>query len=244
MRSKYGEKNLKSDYEQTLDKNFNKALELCSGSYTNEDLIKLLKDGNIPEKQFAALEITELNSEKDAEIFLSNLINCDGKIREAVAQKFSEFVSNEKYREYFSKYPDILAKSTIDINANISRMVIESLALMSDFADFGKTYTQNLISYIEEAFDGLSKIVFRDKKYTINKQLFKLYWCLEGLCNFSQYVDEDTLLDILEKSLEQTEYTVREKVAQIVVKQESKKFVPIREKLKSDSNYYVKNIIK
>ncbi|MCR5266553.1 MAG: hypothetical protein K6E29_08195, partial [Cyanobacteria bacterium RUI128] len=121
---------MKSDYEKNLDENFDKALTLCSNSYLYDDLIEFLRNGNIPEKQFAALEISELKSQENAGIFLSNLINCDGKIREAVAQKFSEFVGEEKYREYFSQYPDILAKATIDINANISRMVIDGLSLM------------------------------------------------------------------------------------------------------------------
>lgn len=234
---------MKSDYEQTLDKNFDKALELCSKSYSNEDLIELLKTGNIAEKQFASLEIDELKTKDDAKIFISNLINCDGKIREAVAQKFSEFVTNKTYREYFSNYPDILAKSTIDINANISRMVIDGLSLMSDYTNFGEQYTQYLINYIYEAFDGLDKIVFRDKKYTINKQLFKLYWCLEGLNNYYQYVDKDVLFKILERTLKESEYTVREKSAQIIVQQTDPIFNSLKDELEADNNYYVKRIL-
>ena len=234
---------MKSDYEQNLDKNFDKALELCSNSYSNKDLIQLLRNGNIPEKQFASLEISELCSKDDAEIFLSNLVNCDGKIREAVAQKFSEFVLNDNYREYFYNYPDILAKSTIDINANISRMVIEALTYMSQNSVFGEKYAQNLVKYIKDAFAGLDKIVFRDKKYTINKQLFKLYWCLEGLKNYYMYIDEQTLFEILSRTLEEKEYTVREKAAQILVKVQSAKLLTLKEKLMSDDNYFVKRII-
>ena len=169
---------MNSKYEKTLDENFDKALELCSNSYFYDDLIEFLKNGNIPEKQFAALEISELKNQEDAGIFLSNLINCDGKIREAVAQKFSEFIQYFKYQEYFSKFPLILAKSTIDINANISRMVIDGLVYLKDFSEFGQSYTGQLLEYIKEAFDGLDKIIYKDKKYTINKQMFKLYWCL------------------------------------------------------------------
>ena len=234
---------MKSDYEQTLDENFNKALELCSAEHTNDSLLEMLKDGNIAEKQYSALEINELNSQTEAEIFLSNLINCDGKIREAVAQKFSEFVKVEDYREYFSKYPEIFAKSTIDINANISRMVIDGLGFMKDYHDFGAKYTNQLTKYIYEAFDGLDKIIYKDKKYTINKQLFKLYWCLEGLNNYIKYLNEDELFKILKKSLEQNEYTVREKVAQIVVKLSSQRFDELKAKLKNDDNYYVQKIL-
>ena len=234
---------MKSDYEQTLDKNFNKALELCSENHTTEHLLRMLKDGNIAEKQYSALEINELRSQEDAEIFLSNLVNCDGKIREAVAQKLSEFAKVEEYRKYFTKYPKILAKSTIDINANISRMVIDSLIFMKDYKDFGTSYSKCLKDYIYEAFEGLDKIIYKDKKYTINKQLFKLYWCLEGLNNYINYLKEEELFCILKKTLEQNEYTVREKVAQIVVKLDSEEFDEIKNALKKDSNYYIQKIL-
>lgn len=232
---------MNSNYEETIDKNFDKALELCSNDYSYDELIEFLKNGNIPEKQFAAIEIRELKSLEDSQIFISNLINCDGKIREAVAQKFSEFVNIEDYQKYFAEFPLIFAQSTIDINANISRMVIDGLELMKDYADFGHAYTNQLVTYTDEAFEGLSKIVFRDKKYTINKQLFKLYWCLEGLNSYYSYVESEKLGYILENALIQNEYTVREKVAQILNKSDLKhKFPNLVQKLAQDENYYVK----
>lgn len=217
--------------------------------------MEFLKNGNIPEKQFAAIEIQELKSLEDAQIFISNLINCDGKIREAVAQKFSEFVGVgvgvnvgvtgvNYYREYFSKFPLIFAQSTIDINANISRMVIDGLALMKDYSEFAKIYANQLVKYTDEAFDGLSKIIYKDKKYTVNKQLFKLYWCLEGLNNYYRHVDEEKLGSILEQSLSQNEYTIREKVAQILNNTDLKqKYPDLLEKLAQDENYYVKRLV-
>ena len=243
FRKRSGDENLKSDYEITLDKNFDRALELCSAEHSYDELIGFLKDGNIPEKQFAALEISELKSQEDAGIFLSNLINCDGKIREAVAQKFSEFVGVKECREYFYNYPDILAKATIDINANISRMVIEGLTLMRDNEDFGSGYVSVLLEYINEAFEGLDKIVFRDKKYTINKQLFKLYWCLEGVSFYYKYLPVADLKRVLTKTLEQTEYTVREKAAQIIRNIDDENFSDIKAQILKDDNYYIKRII-
>ena len=56
---------MNSKYEKTLDENFDKALELCSNSYFYDDLIEFLKNGNIPEKQFAALEISELKNQEE-----------------------------------------------------------------------------------------------------------------------------------------------------------------------------------
>lgn len=235
---------MNSNYEETLDKNFDKALELCSNEYSYEELLEFLKNGNIPEKQFASIEIQELKSLEDAQIFISNLINCDGKIREAVAQKFSEFVGVNVYQEYFAQFPLVFAQSTIDINANISRMVIDGLALMKDYDEFAKIYAEQLVKYTDEAFDGLSKIIYKDKKYTINKQLFKLYWCLEGLNNYYKHVDDEKLGSILEQSLSQNEYTIREKVAQILNNTDLKqKYPSLIEKLAQDENYYVKRLV-
>jgi len=236
---------LNSKYEQTLDKNFDRALELCSNSYSYEDLIEFLKSGNIPEKQYAALEIPALKSEKDAGIFLSNLVNCDGKIREAIAHKFFEFINNKTYRDYFSKYPAILAQSTIDINANISRMVIDGLYYLKDYKEFGQSYTQQLLEYIDEAFCALDKIIYKDKKYTINKQMFKLYWCLEGLYNYSDYVPQKILFSVLKKSYAQSEYTVREKAAGLIIKNiKYPDFKILAQDIKNDDNYYVRNLSK
>ena len=113
---------------------------------------------------------------------------------------------------------------------------------MSDKTEFGERYTKTLINYIYEAFEGLDKIVFRDKKYTVNKQLFKLYWCLEGLNNYYRYLPITTLKDILTKSLEQKEYTIREKVAQIL-SHSNLNDKELENIIKSDQNYYVKKFI-
>jgi len=234
---------LNSNYEKTLDKNFEKALNLCSRTHTHDELLKFLKDGNIPEKQYAALMITELNSKEDVKIFISNLINCDGKIREAVAQKFLDFTQNEKYCEYFTQYPQILAKATIDINANISRMVTEGLEKLVTYSDFGYSYAHELLGYIQDAYDELDKIIYKDKKYTINKQLFKLYWCLEGLKNYWTYTQTNEIKPILKRALEESEYTIREKVAQILVRMPKNDYNDIINVINNDENYYVKRIL-
>ena len=38
-----------------------------------------------------------------------------------------------------------------------------------------------ILKFINDSFKELDKFIFRDKKYVINKQLFKLYWSLEAL---------------------------------------------------------------
>ena len=81
-------------------------------------------------------------------------------------------------------------------------MVIEGLERLIDYSDFGYKYAEELCKYIEEAFSELDKIVYKDKKYTVNKQLFKLYWCLEGLKNYYIYLDREKLKNILNRVIE------------------------------------------
>ena len=77
-------------------------------------------------------------------------------------------------------------------------------------------------------------------KYVINKQLFKLYWCLETLKNFHSFVPNDILIPILQKCAAQKEYTIREKTAQIAIL--SPQFEIIKQQLANDSNYYVREV--
>ena len=54
--------NLNSCYYETLEKNFNEAVALCESDFTHEELINMLENGNIPQKQIAALKLTEIKN--------------------------------------------------------------------------------------------------------------------------------------------------------------------------------------
>ena len=86
----------------------------------------------------------------------------------------------------------------------------------------------------------MDKFIFRDKKYVINKQLFKLYWTLEALKYFVDFADKIKLESVLSRSVTQSEYTIREKVAQILVK--TNIYPELQMVLKTDENYYVREV--
>lgn len=201
-------------------------------------MINLLKNGSVAEKQIAALNLDTFLNQEEADIFISNLTGCDGKIREAAASRLQDFVKNTRY---LKKYPEIFADASIDINANISRMVIDALEYFKDNNDFSITYTNKLINFINDGFEEISKIKFRDKKYVLNKQLFKIYWALEGLYTFSDSIEVNTLLSILNKVLERPEYTIREKAAKILSKYKGDEaFTTLYNKVTNDENFYVR----
>ena len=82
---------MNSSYYETLDENFAQALKLYETEYSHDELIRLLQNGNIVQKQIAALRLDGINSKSDADILISNLTGQDGKIREAVSLKLNEF---------------------------------------------------------------------------------------------------------------------------------------------------------
>lgn len=226
----------------SLDENFDLACELSEKDFTHEELLQMLNNGNIAERQIAALKFDKVENDVDALALMNNLTGCDGKIREAIALRINQIItSDSNSREYFN-FPLVFADATIDINANICRLVVDSAKLLKTDEDFTKIYVQRILEFTDEAFDALDKFIFRDKKYVINKQLFKLYWCLETLQNFYMDVDKNKLEEILTKGAEQNEYTIREKVAQIV--QISGEFASLKEKLQFDDNYYVRAVFK
>ena len=235
---------MNTGFYQDLDTNFQIAYELSEKEFAHSELVAMLKNGNIPEKQIAALKLDKIDNQEDANILINNLTGCDGKIREAVALKISNLLNADSSIKKFFIYPEIFADATIDINGNICRLVLDSVRILKTDESFGEKYLTKIIEFIKEAYGELDRFIFRDKKYVINKQLFKLYWCLEALKLFVEQIDKKELLEILKRASEEKEYTIREKVAQILLTCDEEEFEPLKKILKSDENYYVRGTFK
>ena len=234
--------NLNSGFYKDLDTNFEQACYLSEQKFSHIELLELLKNGNVPQKQIAALKFDFVNNEEDACALVSNLTGCDGKIREAVALKIYKIIYEfETSRVFFMRMPvKIYADATVDINANICRLIVDSMKMLNNSEIFASEYASLILQYAMEALDELDKCVYRDKKYVKNKQLFKLYWCLESLRNFYSAADALCFSEIMQRSALLDEYTIREKVAQIAV--QSDDFLSLQKRLKNDSNYYVRSV--
>ena len=215
---------------------------MAQKDFSHNELIEMLINGNIPEKQIAALNLDYVTID-EAELLINNLTGCDGKIREAVAFKIRSLLKQDKkYIDMFAPFYSVFADATIDINGNICRIVIDCVEILKENNEFGNKYLEKLFKIIDETFAELDKIVFRDKKYTVNKQLFKLYWCLESLKLFTDKIPSDRLYKILEKTSKEKEYTIREKTAEILVKIKDEKLDTLTDTLKNDENYYVRTV--
>ena len=232
---------MNAGFYKDLDTNFEQAYMLANKTFSHDELVNMLKTGNIPQKQIASLKFDYVKSKEDAECLLNNLTGCDGKIREASALKINYILkTQEESAVFFSDYPEVFADAVIDINANICRLAAECACILKPNKNFAQKYTERILCFINDAFKELDGFIFRDKKYVINKQLFKLYWCFETLKDYYDMLPDDILSEILTRGSEVKEYTIREKTAQIVLL--SGKFSSLKEKLQSDENYYVRAV--
>lgn len=232
-----------NSYFNSHEENFKQALELASKDFSDAELYELLKNGNIPQKQIAALRIKTVESEEQARIFLANLTGQDGKIREAVSLRINEFMCNPQTLHYFQNINayDIFLEAIIDINGNICRNIINAVANMKDSEDFSKYYTSKLIQKIWTLIDIIKDFDLQDGKYKVNKEVFKLYWCLETLYDFADKIKFSELKQILLATKEINDYTIREKTARILTLNfQDDDLNKIKIQLKSDNNYYVR----
>ncbi len=237
------EYNLNNSYYETLDENFKQALNLCENNYSHSELLEFLQSGNIVQKQLSALKLETINSQNEAQILVSNLVGQDGKIREAVSLRLNEFMSNPKTLVYFEtpeNYQIFLA-AIIDINGNICRNVIGAISHLKDNENFCNQFCQELVILTKDLLGKIEKDDFFEGKYKVNKEVFKLYWCLETIYVFWDKIKFEDLKEIILRTKDIQEYTIREKAAKILTRSFSDpELLKAKEALKNDSNYYVR----
>lgn len=230
-------------YYETLDENFDQAIKLFEKNLSQYEILELLRNGNIAQKQIAALKIESLQSLEDALILTQNLVGQDGKIREAVSLKLFEFAQNPDFIEFITQPEiyDILLNAIIDVNSNVCRNIISTIAILKSYNDFCEYFCPKLVELTLNLVAKVKQFDFQDGKYKVNKEVFKLYWCLETIYELSDFINLINIKKILIQTQNIDEYTIREKTAKIL----SKNFVDselilIRNKLKTDKNYYVR----
>ncbi len=220
---------------------FNTALNIYENAYSHDQLIEFLKTGSVAEKQAATIKLATISNQDDAIVFISNLTGCDGKIREAVSFRLKEFLPQnpEFYTNFVNKFLDAI----IDINGNICRNTIEAIKNLKPFPTFTTEFCQKLTAKTLEIIPPIKAFDIQEGKYKINKEVFKLYWYLETISEFVEFIPEEELSKILTETKDIEDYTIREKTAKILSKiQNSDNFDHIKSELKKDKNYYVRRV--
>jgi hypothetical protein len=226
-----------------LDENFEQALNLYESEFSHEELLSLLESGNIVQKQISALRLESVNSTKDAKILIDNLTGQDGKIREAVSLRLVEFMSDDKMLPFFKslEFYDVFLDAITDINANICRNVINAVVNLKSEKSFVENFCPKLVLLAQNLLDIVEKFNSQDGKYKVNKELFKLYWCLETMYEFWDVIEFQNLKSILLRAKNLKEYTIREKVAKILTRGfEDRDLLLAQKELEQDENYYVR----
>lgn len=231
--------NYEIDSELNLETNFNIAMKMSECEYDYSALIEYLKSDKLVEKQIAVLKLSEIKSEPDAQILVSNLVGQDGKIREAVAFKVNEFIQNPQFVELFKSEIifETLLKGIMDINGNVCRQIVDLVGSVNEFDDYLCANLPNRISII---LDEIQKIDEESKQYVVSKRNFQLYWCLEALSGLIGRINIESVRDIIFKAGEFQDYTIREKAAKILARVDYSEFDEIKNKLSNDDNYYVR----
>lgn len=206
-----------------------------NGNFEYSNIISCLSSDDEDLKPYALLELNEIKTKDDFKALISNLTGHDGRIRELVSSKLCEISCADFAQDYFSLLVDALC----DVNPNVSRNIVKFISLNE--LPLNDVLVDRILLIMQEIEANSKPKKWRTQKnHLLNKMYFKLYWCLEAFSeNFNQPFNEDKLLEILSENAECVDYTIREKVAKILVKMDNPP-EDLYQKMKNDVNYYVK----
>ena len=227
-----------------FDNEIQNAFYLASKTFEYDDIIQKLKSNDNKNKAIYILNLNDIKTNDDSNLFFNHLVGYPNDIREACAFKLNEFlkgsIENNTYKLLVENENaiNILSKAINDINPSICRIVIKTLKKFKKQTEFQNIITKKSLDIIND-----ENILTIKKGYKINKQMFALYWNLEALCNLKLKFNND-LNEVIIKCANMDEfYTIREKIAKIIVSNPQFNFEKIKDikaKLQYDSNFYVR----
>ena len=212
-----------------------KAYELFNENFSKNDIFEVLKSADDIKKQVCLIKLLSISCQEDADILVSVLTGQHGPVREICSFKINEFLKREEYRCFFSgdKTREILLNGLNDIIPTVARNIIEVVKFIPNQEKIRCEIEKRILALDEESnrYDDLSN-------HEITKKTFKLYWYLEALSEIAQDCQSDKMFkNIIEKTYNHEDYTIREKVAKILSCLAG--FEDIKKKLKTDINPYV-----
>ncbi len=180
------------------------------------------------------IDTKEITSKEDFDAFIDNLINHPAPLREAVAYRLEELFC-EKYLD--DKTLEIILKAIIDINPNVSRCVC---SLIEKSNKLQEALKNKIINNINELLTTIPDCEKKDNKknHKKNKMLFSLYWLLEALSCCICENESGEIIEILQKTINFCDYTIREKTAKITAKL-SNPPKNLLDLIDNDENFYV-----
>ena len=189
---------------------------------------------NLFDKILSIVDTDEVSSKDDFDLFIDNLTNHPAPLREVCAYKLDEIYKDEYLDD---NNLNIILNAVIDINPNVSRCVC---LLIKNHTLLQKSLCAKLILRINDTLKLIpdNERNQSNKSHAKNKLLFSLYWLMEAL--FYSYGDEyqTQALEIIKVTFNFSDYTIREKAAQLLTKVKNPPDDLIKS-IKQDKNFYV-----
>ena len=230
--------------ENTLDM----AAEFLNQSLTESEVCEILSGNDDLKKVAAILNIEKFFDMRVGELLIFNLTNQNGIVREACAFKINQIAPFQNDFLQSKTSLDKIIAALNDVNPNVVRFVLEVL----DCIQNKKYILETLLQSIRNLYIEILNKPRRGKveEHIFTKKCFKIYWALEAVKTIikldNNALNENSLKEelnsIINDLVDFEEYTIREKVAQIVKLLPNFENTDIKRKLDNDKNYFVKRI--
>ena len=233
---------LEINYEKNMSM-LSLAVFYCMQEFSHDDLINELYNDNELKKQLCLIELDKINSQKEADILVSNLTGKSSPIRETASYKISELIKQNDLNKFFQQ-KDILntfVKAITDINPSVSRNTIEIICHVED-----KQYLYNrIVSEMNKTLSEMENIV-QARSYFVNKKNFNLYWSLEAIADIAGGIKAgEEMMSVLSKTALSNDYTIREKTAKAAreLSKQNPEFCAVLKLMQNDENIYVRKYL-
>jgi hypothetical protein len=215
----------------------NLANEILKTEYKREEIFSVLSGENEDIKPFALVYLDSINTQEEFDLFIFHLTNHDGRIREIVSSKFVELMPVEFC--LMKNHKKTIVQGILDVNPNVARNIIEFLKVSKlNIKEEIYTAVEFIMGEIEK--NSRPKKWRSQKNHILTKKYFNLYWLLEAISEgFEEIPTDEFLIKILEENSDNYDYTIREKVAKILVRMKNPP-QELLQKMQNDDNYYVK----
>lgn len=220
-----------------------KTYELLQKDFSRNDIFTALKSDNDTIKQVALFKLEDIKNKEEAENLTNILTGQSGPVREICSFKINEFLSNEQSCRFFNseEITEQLLNALNDIIPSVARNIINVILFIPNKKEFLDKLMKRIID-IDLTQENSATL----SNHEISKNTFKLYWYMEALSELLKdktlEYDENSMNEILKKSYNYEDYTIREKAAKILFR--IKGFDKYRKQLQEDINPYVNHYLK
>ena len=228
-----------------LEELIEKAFLLNKTEFSHTQILEKLSSSILVEQTLGLLKLNKLKSIEETLILASMLNHPHSRLRDMASEVILDFISEKEFLPLFenNEFYKIAINSASDINPNVCRNIILVLGCL----------TNKMLIYdeLQKNINLIIKNLGNESNYgktpDYDKLVFQLFWNLKSihylLKNYAFEYDLTLLIETLKWTSNFADYTVREQSAYVVsvVNSNIAEIQILRNKLRDDSNFYVKS---